>query len=173
MCAFIADDHGLTRKCPEDLAEDNLTRMARRKTILLVEDESIIAISEAMTIKHFGYEVTVVNSGEGAIELSSEDRGIDLILMDINLGDGIDGPEAARRILRNRNIPIVFLSSHSEKEYVESIEEITRYGYIPKGSSDFVLHSFIKMAFRLFEANESIRIARCAVEQPEARPRDI
>lgn len=133
------------------------------KTILLVEDEAIVAIAEAMKIRKFGYAVVTANSGETAIELSSREVGIDLILMDINLGGGIDGPEAARRILMTRDVPIVFLTSHSEKEYVERVEEITRYGYVIKNSSDFVLESSIKMAFKLFEANEDIRKERDAL----------
>jgi PAS domain S-box-containing protein len=135
------------------------------RNILLVEDERIIAISEAQAIKRFGYEVIIANSGEQAIELAKRDREIELILMDIDLGDGIDGPETARRILATRNIPIVFLTSHMEEEYVNSIETITSYGYVIKNSNSFVLQSSIKMAFNLFEANESLRIERDALRE--------
>jgi CheY-like chemotaxis protein len=130
------------------------------KSILLVEDENIIALMEERKIRHFGYEVIVANSGEKAIELATKDQEIALVLMDINLGAGIDGTEAARRILGERNIPIVFLTSHSEKEYVDSAKKITPYGYVLKNSSDFVLQSSIDIAFELFEANENIRIER-------------
>jgi PAS domain S-box-containing protein len=75
--------------------------------------------------------------------------------MDINLGEGIDGTEAAERILRIRDIPVVFLSSHTEPEVVEKTEGITSYGYIVKNSGDTVLLTSIKMAFRLFEAKRN------------------
>jgi PAS domain S-box-containing protein len=139
--------------------------MERRKTILLVEDESIIAISEAMTIRSFGYDVVVANSGEKAVESAAGDKGIDLVLMDINLGDGIDGLEAARRILGARNIPIVFLTANSGKACVDGVKEITRYGYVLKNTSDFALRSSIEMAFELFEANEKIRIEMDALRE--------
>jgi PAS domain S-box-containing protein len=77
--------------------------------------------------------------------------------MDIDLGEGIDGPEAARQILMTCHIPIVFLTSHAEKEYVDRVKEITRYGYILKGSSAFVLQESIQMAFELFEKHELIQ----------------
>jgi two-component system, sensor histidine kinase PdtaS len=134
--------------------------MTKEKVLLLVEDESIVALAETQKLRLFGYEVLVASSGEKAIELANGSRKIDLILMDIDLGDGIEGSEAARRILETRNLPIVFLTGHSEKERVESVKEITRYGYVIKNSSDFVLQSSIEMAFELFEANERIRLER-------------
>ena len=127
-------------------------------TILLVEDEAIIALAEKRTIEGFGYRVLTAGTGEAAVEISSHaDASIDLVLMDIDLGPGIDGTEAARRILLQRNLPIVFLTSHSERERVEKVRGITRYGYVVKNSGDFVLQSSIEMAFELFSAHERLR----------------
>jgi CheY-like chemotaxis protein len=126
-----------------------------RKTILLVEDEPLIALAASQTIAGFGYEVLVSGTGEKAVRLAETDPRIDLILMDIDLGEGIDGPEAATRILRSRDLPVVFLTSHAERGMVERVKGITRYGYVIKNSGDFVLRSSIEMAFELFEAHES------------------
>ncbi|MCP4134721.1 MAG: response regulator [bacterium] len=123
-----------------------------RKTILLVEDEAIIAIAEARSIRSFGYEVITTYTGEEAVNRAIEDETIDLVLMDIDLGEGITGPEAAEQILNKRNLPIVFLTSHAEKEYVDKVKKITRYGYVLKNSGDFVLQSSIEMAFELFSS---------------------
>jgi len=127
------------------------------KIILLVEDEAIIAMATAAVVENFGFSLIIAGSGEEAFETASVNDKIDLILMDIDLGGGIDGPEAARRILQKRAVPIVFLTSHSEKEYVDRVKEITRYGYIIKNSGDFVLRSSIEMAFELFEAHKNTR----------------
>jgi two-component sensor histidine kinase/CheY-like chemotaxis protein len=125
-----------------------------QKTILLVEDELLIAAVESQTIEGFGYSVLIAGSGEKAVDIGAANPDIDLILMDIDLGGGIDGTEAARRILAKRAVPIVFLTSHGEKEFVERVKEITRYGYVIKNSGDFVLRSSIEMALNLFEANQ-------------------
>jgi CheY-like chemotaxis protein len=82
-----------------------------RKTILLVEDEPIIALAASRTIEGFGYLALAVSSGEKAVELSSENDAIKLILMDIDLGKGMSGSDAAELILRRRHLPIVFLTS--------------------------------------------------------------
>lgn len=121
------------------------------KIILLVEDDPITAKVEAVAIRSFGYEVVFACNGEEAVEKALSDASISLVLMDMELGEGIDGPEAARRILEKRNIPIVFLTSHTEGKYVEKVRNIKRYGYVIKNSGDFVLRSSIDMAFELFE----------------------
>lgn len=127
------------------------------RTILLVEDESIIALAEARILEKFGYGVVHAISGERAVDLALSKPDIDLILMDINLGRGMDGPEAARRILRERHLPIIFLTSHAENDYVEKVRSITRYGYVIKNSGDFVLRTSIETAFELYEANRKLQ----------------
>lgn len=124
----------------------------QNKTILLVEDQVLIAMAEKIGLERCGYSVLIANSGEGAIELIAGNAALDLVLMDIDLGEGIDGTEAAQAILRNRDIPIVFLSSHTEAEIVEKTEKISSYGYVVKNSGITILDASIKMAFKLFEA---------------------
>ena len=101
-----------------------------KKTLLLVEDEVLIALAKQKELEKYGYNVLTVNTGEKAIAIAKENDDIDLILMDINLGRGIDGTETAELILKDFNVPIVFLSSHTEPEVVEKTEKITSYGYV-------------------------------------------
>jgi PAS domain S-box-containing protein len=124
-----------------------------RRTILLVEDEAIISFIEEETLRSFGYEVITASSGEEAVEIAANNETIDLVLMDIDLGEGMDGTGAAKEILGIRTIPIVFLTSHSEFSMVVEVRGITRYGYVIKNSGDFVLQSSIEMAFELFNAH--------------------
>ncbi|TGN17395.1 PAS domain S-box protein [Leptospira idonii] len=125
-----------------------------KKTLLLVEDDVIIGMAESQSLRFAGYNVISATSGEKAIETVKKQKGIDLILMDIDLGSGIDGTQTSKVILEIQEVPIVFLTSHSEKEMVERVKGITRYGYVIKNSGDFVLQSSIEMAFELFEANQ-------------------
>src|SRR6056297_439982 len=122
--------------------------------ILLVEDEALIAMGTVKLLENHGFELVTARKGEKAIAAVDQDSDISLILMDIDLGKGMDGTEAAKEILKYHDIPIVFLTSHSEKEYVDRVKEITRYGYVLKNSGEFVLIESIKMAFELFEANQ-------------------
>ncbi|HDT12663.1 MAG TPA: response regulator [Candidatus Marinimicrobia bacterium] len=123
-----------------------------KKTILLVEDEVFIALDEKEILENYNFNVISVSTGEKAVQAVEENPDIDLILMDINLGEGMDGTEAAKRILENHDLPLIFISSHTEREVVEKTEGITSYGYIVKYSGETVLIQSIKMAFRLFDA---------------------
>jgi PAS domain S-box-containing protein len=141
----------------------------RRKIILIVEDETIIAMNERRILEKYGYEVMTASSGETALEaIQAEDSGIDLVLMDINLGKGIDGTEAAIRILAERDLPLIFLSSHTEREIVEKTEGITSYGYIVKNSGETVLIASVKMAFRLYEARIQEREKEQTLQESQA-----
>ena len=144
----------------------------QQKTILLVEDEAPTALLEIRQLRQGGYRVMHVFTGERAVEIM--DRGeerIDLILLDIDLGKGIDGTEAAKRILQQYDIPLIFLSAHTEPEVVEKTEGITSYGYIVKNTGPTVLLASITMAFRLFEAKRREKEIEAAKRESEARYR--
>ncbi|HQO66065.1 MAG TPA: response regulator, partial [Spirochaetales bacterium] len=65
------------------------------RRILLVEDQAVIALNERRLLESLGYEVAMAYSGEQAIEAFKADGSIAMAVMDIDLGDGIDGTEAA------------------------------------------------------------------------------
>ncbi|PKL16501.1 MAG: hypothetical protein CVV49_15855 [Spirochaetae bacterium HGW-Spirochaetae-5] len=129
----------------------------KNRTILLVEDEAVISLTLSHSIRNFGYEVITVNNGERAVKACAESNEINFVLMDLDLGAGMQGPEAAVEILKCRDIPVVFLTSHSGQQMVESVLGIPHYGYVMKSSGDFLLKSSIEMAFQLFDAHEKVR----------------
>lgn len=135
-----------------------------RSKILLVEDQAIIALAESRMIESHGFDVEIAHNGERALEIVEEDPELSLILMDIDLGAGIDGTETARKIIENHDLPIAFLSSHTEPEVVLKTEGITSYGYIVKDSGETVLITSIKMALRLFEARMNEKKSRAALQ---------
>jgi len=149
---------------------------ATRKTILLVEDEKIQALVGKKILAQLGYQIVVAETGERAVEIFTATAAIDLVLMDIDLGEGIDGTVAAGQILAARDVPVVFLSSHVEPEIVAKTEKITSYGYVVKNSSSTVLDASIKMAFKLFDEKEEkkavtmeLRQALEALQESETR----
>ena len=125
--------------------------MEEKKMLLLVEDEAVTALATERILRNFGYSVITAKDGEAALKIIKT-TDIDLVLMDIDLGDGFDGTQVAKFILDIVDIPIVFLSGHTEKEVVEKTEKITNYGYVVKNSGNTVLDASIKMAFKLFDA---------------------
>ena len=128
------------------------------KTILLVEDDAVVAMNESKELKNHGYEVISVLNSHKAIEaVNDHNRVIDLILMDINLGNNLDGTEVAKLILKNQDIPLLFLSNYTEREVLEKTENIIFYGYVVKDSGFPVLDASIKMAFKLHEEYQNLK----------------
>lgn len=128
--------------------------------ILLVEDEAVIALHEAQILTKRGYDVRTAYSGEAALEMLRRE-GADLVLLDIDLGHGkMDGIRCAETVLRDMELPIVFLTSHAEKEIVEKVKGITRFGYVIKSSGEFVLVEAVEMALALFATQKGLEESR-------------
>ncbi len=131
--------------------------MDHKKVVLLVEDDAILGMAEAEMLSGHGFKVITAVSGGKAVEAVKKTPDISMVLMDINLGKGIDGTQAAKEILKIRELPIVFLTSHSEKEMVDRVKNITSYGYVLKNSGEFVLTESISMAYELFNAHQDLK----------------
>lgn len=100
--------------------------------ILLVEDEAITAIMMKVNLTGMGFTVSdTCAKGEDAVESVRSD-GPDLILMDINLVGEIDGIEAARRILQDRPVPVIFVTGYSDGQYYDRAMQLDPAGYLIK-----------------------------------------
>ena len=83
--------------------------------ILIVEDESIIALDIKSILLRLGYSVTdIVISGAECLNKIQQDLP-DLILMDIKLKGDMDGIETANIVKKEHDIPVVFITAHSDK----------------------------------------------------------
>lgn len=100
--------------------------------ILIVEDESIIALELKEQLKRMGYSITATcSTGIKAIETVRE-KHTDLVLMDIMLKGKEDGISAAEEIIENYRLPVIFLTAHSDKATLTRALKVSPYGYILK-----------------------------------------
>lgn len=106
--------------------------MSRKYSILVVEDEPLIAEDIAGYLLESGFEVAAIaNSSQEAID--QLERNIpDALLLDINLGEGMDGIELAGIIRKKLNIPFVFLTSHADKTTLDRAKLTIPAGYLLK-----------------------------------------
>jgi two-component system sensor histidine kinase/response regulator len=125
------------------------------KTILVVEDEFIVAADVKARLARFGYRPTEsCPSGERALELSERLRP-DLVLMDIHLAGAMDGIAAAQEVRRRFGIPVVFLTAYSEDATLQLAKQAEPFGYILKPFDDRELKVVIEMALYKHEAEEA------------------
>jgi PAS domain S-box-containing protein/putative nucleotidyltransferase with HDIG domain len=118
--------------------------------ILVVEDEAVLALDVRERLGRLGYVVAgVAASGEQALE-RVEALVPDLILMDIVLGGGMDGIEAANRIRERFGLPVVFLTAHTDPETLKRAGSAGSYGYVLKPCEDRELHTALEIALYKF-----------------------
>jgi len=115
-------------------------------SILLVEDNVIVAFDMQQRLKQLGYQVQgIIASGEEAIEAVGR-KTPSLILMDIFLEGQMDGIEAAQTILKSAQIPIIFLTGHDDEETLNRAKITETFGYIIKPAKPRDLHVAIEIA---------------------------
>lgn len=103
-----------------------------KPSILIVEDEAIIAYDLANKIRQLGYDVVgITTTGEEAIELVRLHHPA-LVLMDIQLAGEMDGIAAAQQIYRECNLPILFLTANSDPDSNERMRQAGAVGRIMK-----------------------------------------
>ncbi|MBF0564627.1 MAG: response regulator [Nitrospirae bacterium] len=142
--------------------------------VLVVEDESIVAMSIQDRLKELGYTVAdVVSTGEEAIKKAELLRP-HLVLMDIVLKGEMDGVEAAGYIRSNLDIPVVYLSAYSDDDTLARAKVTEPYGYILKPFEQRELYINIEIALykhrmerRLRESEQwllgALKLMGCAV----------
>ena len=125
--------------------------------IMVVEDEGVVALQIADTLKGLGYEVPVmVMTGEEAVARLLETEP-DLVLMDIHLKGALNGIEAARRIRQRLDVPIVYLTAFSDEETLEQALLGEPYGYVLKPFEEKGLHAIIQMSLLKHRRTRGIR----------------
>lgn len=119
--------------------------MTKKGSILIVEDEGVIALHLQEILQNSGYNVPdPVASGEGAIEYMLYTFPPDLILMDIILDGMIDGIETANEIRKLSDIPILFLSAHPATEQIAVMNRIAPCSYLRKPFMAFEVISAVE-----------------------------
>lgn len=119
----------------------------KKKKILIVEDESIVALDLKSTVKLLGYEVTsIVSNFNDAIEsvISNEPS---MVIMDINLKNSKDGIETATEIKKIKEIPILYLTAYSDEETINRAILTNPVGYLNKPFKRENLSATLKLAF--------------------------
>lgn len=127
--------------------------------IMIVEDERIVALDLKTALEYLGYNVVkIVSKGKDAI-LYAEQLTPDLILMDINLQDEIDGTEAAQKIRESLKIPVIFLTAYAEEKTLKRAELSFPYGYLLKPFELRELEATIRMSLARRKAEQKIEQA--------------
>ena len=126
-------------------------------SILVVEDEQIVAADILRRLERMGYRVpAVASSGEEAIARVEELRP-DLLLMDIVLQGPADGVQVAQEIRTRVDLPVVYLTAYTDQETVRRAKQTQPFGFLIKPFDERELQFTIEMALFKHRAEHELR----------------
>ncbi len=132
----------------------------KRATILIVEDEAIVAADLASKLRQLGHEVVgTTGEGEEAVAMACRLRP-QVVLMDIWLKGPMDGVEAAAVIRQRHNVPIIYLTAHSDAATLARAKLTEPFGYVLKPFDERELATHIEMALYKHQAEQELRRQR-------------
>jgi len=129
--------------------------VANAEKILIVDDDQTTAKIVQLQLLKLGYPgVTIAKSGTEAIAMA-QSYGPDLMLMDIKLGKGMDGIEAARFIMNQYQVPVVYLTAYSDEDLLSRAMETRPLGYVNKPLRETDLRTTIAFALERIKSRSS------------------
>ena len=129
----------------------------KNRKLLIVEDQVIIALDLKNTLENLGYDVLgIAGSGEECLEMVSRDKP-DLVLMDIMLSGDIDGITAATILRAAYDIPVIYLTAHSDEAFLKKANLTGPYGYIVKPIEEKDLYTSIEIALHRSVLDRDLR----------------
>ena len=122
--------------------------MTQENSIIIVEDELLVAQDIKLTLERMGYAVPAIASrGEDALRVIADIQPA-LVLMDIHLAGEMDGITAAQAIVAEHDIPVVYLTAFADNATLERAKETSPFGYIVKPFNDQTLRITIEIAIQ-------------------------
>lgn len=133
--------------------------------ILIVEDEPVIALDIEQRLNSLGYKVAAIaDSAETALQAASQ-TDPDLVLMDIHLSGDINGIATCAQLQKRHNLPVVFLTAHTDSATLKKAKAARAFGYITKPFRTTDLSIAIEMALSRYEAESSVQKALAQQEE--------
>ena len=116
------------------------------KKVLIVEDESLLALAMSITLERAGYEVVgTVTNGESAVK-EAERWQPDIILMDIMLKGRMDGIEAAKAIAGRQKTLIIYVTGNTDELTYKKAVHAGHAGYLKKPVEEEELISVMRQS---------------------------
>jgi len=144
-----------------------------KATILIVEDDAILAMALRGKISRLGYNVVGPFAfGEEAIAFLPG-RQVDLVLMDIELAGDMNGITTAEILLGMSDIPVVFLTAYSQNGLLEQAKTVSPYGYLVKPVSDQALAATVEMSLHRHKVDLELKESRRVLAKSEEKFRTV
>ena len=136
-------------------------------SILIAEDEKIIAKDIMLTLGNLGYKVLGAVDSASSVIKKTEELKPSLILMDIMLYGELTGVDAAKIIQQKYDIPVVYLTALADENTLQKAKTSGAFGYILKPFDEKALRSAIEMA--LYKHKINVQLKQRTIELEEEK----
>jgi two-component system, response regulator PdtaR len=124
--------------------------------ILIADDEAVIRLGLRAMLEAQGYRVVgEAADGKRALDLVAKLEP-DLVFLDIKM-PGVDGLQAARRLLADRAVPVIILTAYADRAFVEQAREAGALAYLVKPVRESDLAPAVEMAMGRFREIHTLR----------------
>lgn len=110
--------------------------------VLIVEDEIVVAANLEAVLDDMGVAVTGI-AADAATALALAEKGADIALVDLNLRDGLTGPQIGKKLSDTFGITVVFMTANP-RIVAEGVEGVL--GVIPKPMLDDLVEPLVNFA---------------------------
>jgi CheY-like chemotaxis protein len=123
LTRMTAEDRGRLRKFP---------RVVKSLRVLIVEDEWLIAMDLAETLRQAGHDVVAIAADSDEALSAAHATAPELVLMDLRLANGSSGVEAARRLRDETKLRCIFVSANLDEATLRRLESLEPLGFVAK-----------------------------------------
>ena len=100
--------------------------------VLIVEDERVVATHVERSLRDAGYTVTGIAATASEAEILVADTPPDVALVDIRLRGRSEGFEIAERLRLESDVPVVYMTAHTDDDTFQRAARTGAYGYVDK-----------------------------------------
>jgi DNA-binding LytR/AlgR family response regulator len=139
---------------------------SEKVNILIVEDESIVAMDLAAGLEMDGYNIVgIADNSEEAEELF-KNNPVDIVLMDVQIIGDTDGIDTADKLLKIRYVPIIFLTAFTDQKTVDRVKQICPAAFLSKPYSISNVRISIELALSNFAIAKDVKAGGKVVSMP-------
>jgi two-component system cell cycle sensor histidine kinase/response regulator CckA len=126
-------------------------------SVMVVEDERVIALDISDSLMAMGYEVTgTAATGDECVQAAAQRRP-DLVLLDIHLAGELDGIEVAHLLRERFQVPVVFLTAYADEQTLDRAKLTGALGYLMKPFRKLDLRSAVEVGLFRYQREREVR----------------
>ena len=113
--------------------------------VMVVDDAAFMRLRASKVLQDSGHEVLQAENGADAVRQYAQHHP-DAVLMDINLGEGPDGIDIAKKFKKKKDVPVIYLTGFADSRTLEKARGTFPAAFVTKPISETNLRIQLELA---------------------------